>query len=73
VAADATAAPAFDNDVPAGDATTRYLVVRGFSPPEPMMRTLIGLETLPAGHAVVQINARVPQFLFPVLAERGFA
>jgi uncharacterized protein (DUF2249 family) len=73
VAPDASASPAFDNDVPADDATTTYLDVRSFSPPEPMMRTLIALETLPAGHTLVQVNARVPQFLFPVLAERGFA
>jgi uncharacterized protein (DUF2249 family) len=73
VAVQASAAPVFDSDVPADDATTTYLDVRGFSPPEPMMRTLVALETLPAGHTLVQINARVPQFLFPVLVERGFA
>ena len=26
-----------------------------------------------AGHTLVQINSRVPQFLLPVLVERGFA
>jgi uncharacterized protein (DUF2249 family) len=72
-AADSIEAPAFGDDVPADDATTVYLDVRGSSPPEPMMRTLSALETLPPGHTLVQINARVPQFLLPVLAERGFA
>lgn len=49
------------------------LDVRGLSPPEPMLRTLAALETLAPGSQLVQINARVPQFLLPILAERGFA
>jgi uncharacterized protein (DUF2249 family) len=49
------------------------LDVRGLNPPEPMMRTLAALETLPHGHRLVQVNERVPQFLLPVLAERGFS
>jgi uncharacterized protein (DUF2249 family) len=73
IAVEASAAATFDAEVPPDDPTTTYLDVRAFSPPEPMMRTLIALETLPSGHTLVQINARVPQFLFPVLAERGFA
>jgi uncharacterized protein (DUF2249 family) len=59
----------------AGDGThdtTHWLDVRGLEPPQPMMRTLASLETLPEGHELVQINARVPQFLLPMLAERGF-
>lgn len=52
---------------------TVHLDVRGLEPPEPMLRTLAALETLPAGHTLVQLNARVPQFLLPILAERGFA
>jgi hypothetical protein len=59
--------------IPPDDATTRYLDIRGFSPPEPMLRTLVELETLPPAHTLVQINSRVPQFLLPVLVERGFA
>jgi uncharacterized protein (DUF2249 family) len=55
------------------DATTTHLDVRELTPPEPMMQTLAALETLSAGHTLLQINSRVPQFLFPVLAERGFA
>lgn len=48
------------------------LDVRGLEPPEPMVRTLVALETLPAGAVLVQRNERVPQFLLPILAERGF-
>lgn len=57
----------------AGDERTHALDVRGLQPPEPMMRTLAALETLPEGHEVLQINVRVPQLLLPMLAERGFA
>lgn len=46
--------------------------VRGLEPPEPMVRTLEALERLPRGKTLVQINVRVPQFLIPKLAERGF-
>jgi uncharacterized protein (DUF2249 family) len=52
---------------------TVWLDVRGLEPPEPLVRTLAALEELPDGHELVQINARVPQLLFPLLAERGFA
>ncbi len=55
------------------DPTTVRLDVRGLEPPEPMLRTLAALEDLPLGHTLVQINNRVPQFLLPVLAERGYA
>jgi uncharacterized protein (DUF2249 family) len=48
------------------------LDVRDLEPPEPMVRTLAALETLPAGGTLVQINVRVPQFLLPQLEERGF-
>jgi uncharacterized protein (DUF2249 family) len=51
---------------------TLQLDVRGLEPPEPMQRTLEALEGLPAGHTLVQINVRVPQFLLPILAERGY-
>ena len=60
------------DDVPADDETTRYLDVRGLNPPEPMMRTLAALETLAPGRTLVQLNSRVPQFLLPMLSERGF-
>lgn len=48
------------------------LDVRDLEPPEPMVRTLAALEQLPAGATLVQINVRVPQFLLPMLEERGF-
>jgi uncharacterized protein (DUF2249 family) len=51
---------------------TVHLDVRGLEPPEPMQRTLEALEALPAGQTLVQINVRVPQFLLPILAERGY-
>lgn len=51
---------------------TVRLDVRGLAPPEPMLRTLAALEALPEDHTLVQVNARVPQFLLPVLQERGF-
>jgi uncharacterized protein (DUF2249 family) len=49
------------------------LDVRGLEPPEPMVRTLAALETLPADHTLVQINVKEPRFLLPRLAELGFA
>ncbi|MGE5093265.1 MAG: DUF2249 domain-containing protein [Bacillota bacterium] len=52
---------------------TIELDVRGLEPPEPLMRTLVALETLPPGWSLLQINSRVPQLLFPLLAEQGFA
>ena len=62
------AAPESDRPEPG----TVRLDVRGLEPPEPMLRTLAALEVLPADHTLVQVNVRVPQFLLPVLAERGF-
>ena len=49
-----------------------WLDVRGLEPPDPMVRTLTALESLPDGHTLVQVNVRVPRFLLPILAERGF-
>jgi uncharacterized protein (DUF2249 family) len=49
-----------------------YLDVRRLSPPEPMEMTLTVLEKLPRGTRLVQINERVPQFLLPILKDRGF-
>ncbi len=57
---------------PADDADVVILDVRGLEPPEPMVRTLEALETLPAGKTLVQINVRVPKFLLPMLENRGF-
>jgi hypothetical protein len=50
-----------------------WLDVRGLEPPEPLVQTLAALDVLPEGATFVQINARVPQFLLPMIAERGFA
>lgn len=48
------------------------LDVRDLEPPEPMVRTLEALETLPQSKTLLQINVRVPMFLLPILEERGF-
>jgi len=50
----------------------QWLDVRGLEPPEPMMRTLAALEHMPPDHTLVHVNVRVPQFLLPMLRERGF-
>ncbi len=52
------------------DATV--LDVRDMDPPEPLVHTLAALQLLGEGSVLVQVNARVPQFLLPTLAERGF-
>ena len=77
---DAQAAEPSDEQPPAPSAQTMapdeaviVLDVRGLEPPEPLMRTLAALETLPEGHVLQHVNTRVPQLLFPLLAERGFA
>ncbi len=48
------------------------LDVRRLSPPDPMELTLTVLEKLPRGATLIQINERIPQFLLPILEERGF-
>jgi uncharacterized protein (DUF2249 family) len=54
------------------DPRSLLLDVRNLEPPEPLTRTLAALETLPDGYTLLQVNVRVPQFLLPLLAERGF-
>lgn len=54
-------------------ACTWTLDVRGMAPPEPMELTLSALERVPSGIKLIQVNERVPQFLLPLLDERGFA
>jgi uncharacterized protein (DUF2249 family) len=68
----APAPQAMPAPVPSTDNATIVLDVRGLEPPEPMQRTLEMLETLPVGGTLMQINSRVPQFLLPLLEERGF-
>jgi len=58
---------------PAEDDGMIVLDVRELEPPEPMQRTLEALSKLEPGQTLVQINARVPQFLLPKLEERGFS
>lgn len=66
--------------VPVGDTSLRsdaarteeWLDVRDMEPPEPLVTTLSALEKLPPGHVLVQRNLRIPQFLLPILRERGF-
>ena len=50
-----------------------WLDVRGLEPPEPLVRTMAALGSLLPGQELVQVNARVPRFLLPLLAERGYA
>lgn len=58
----------------AGEADPGVIVldVRDLEPPEPMVQTLEALERLPPGGTLLQLNVRVPQFLLPLLEERGF-
>ncbi|MGH7444715.1 MAG: DUF2249 domain-containing protein [Longimicrobiales bacterium] len=69
---ESSAVPARDDADTGADPDVAVLDVRGLEPPEPMVRTLAALETLPSGGTLVQINVRVPQFLLPLLEERGF-
>jgi uncharacterized protein (DUF2249 family) len=54
-------------------ADVEWLDVRGREPPEPLVRTLAALDSLPAGHTLIHVNVRVPQLLLPMLVERGYA
>jgi hypothetical protein len=63
---------ASDAPVEPEDGHVIVLDVRGLEPPEPMVRTLETLATMPRGKTLVQLNVRVPQFLLPKLEERGF-
>lgn len=45
---------------------------RGLEPPEPMVRILEALSTLPAGGTLLARTDRRPMHLYPLLAERGF-
>lgn len=44
---------------------------RGLQPPEPMLRILAALETLPPGATLVALNDRQPLLLYPQLEELG--
>ena len=45
---------------------------RGLEPPQPMMRILETLETLPDDATLLAINEREPLFLYPELMARGY-
>ncbi len=49
------------------------LDVREMEPPEPMVHTLEAAENLKAGQVLLQVNVRVPEFLLPILDQRGFS
>ena len=49
------------------------LDVRGLEPPEPMVRVLARIESLPADGVLDVIHDRHPIFLYPQLDARGFA
>lgn len=68
----AVAAPSVVATEEASTEEVIVLDVRGLEPPEPMVRTLDALAAMPRGKTLVQINVRVPQYLLPMLAERGF-
>ena len=45
---------------------------RGLEPPQPMMRILESLESLPDEATLLAINERAPMFLYPELEARGY-
>lgn len=49
------------------------LDLRGLEPPQPMMRVLEELDTLPEGGAIVALTRFCPVHLLEILEERGFA
>ena len=49
------------------------LDVRGLEPPEPLVRTLEALRSLPWGHTLVQLYARMPSFLLRELEAQEFS
>lgn len=50
---------------------SQSLELVGMMPPEPMVRILETLETMPAGEVLFAVLDREPMFLFPELAMRG--
>ncbi|HTH15942.1 MAG TPA: DUF2249 domain-containing protein [Magnetospirillum sp.] len=49
-----------------------HIDVRKLPPPQPMLAILRLLEAVPAGQGAVVHHERVPQYLLPELAERGW-
>ena len=56
-----------------GGAREAHLDLRGLAPPEPMVRILATCASAPAGMAIVARLDRDPVFLYPELAEQGWA
>ena len=54
------------------DAAVETLDVRELGPPKPLTETLERLVELDDEAALVQINDRAPQHLYPKLADRGY-
>ncbi|SDX91878.1 DUF2249 domain-containing protein [Halobellus clavatus] len=59
-------------DVPS-DRAVDFLDARDLPPPEPLQETMTRLADLDGETVFVQLNDRVPQFLFPKLDEQGVA
>jgi len=55
------------------DRPRERLDVATLGPPTPLVRTLETLADLPDETVLVQVNDRVPQFLYPKLRDRGYA
>ena len=54
------------------DTQPSQLDARGLEPPQPMMKILEALATLPAGAELVAHTDRQPMLLYPMLEQRGF-
>jgi len=61
-----------DLDLPS-DRAVDFLDARDLPPPEPLQETMTRLADLDGETVFVQLNDRVPQFLFPKLDEQGVA
>ncbi|WP_435129878.1 DUF2249 domain-containing protein [Halobaculum sp. D14] len=59
------------SDAPPGQ-TRETLDVRELPPPQPLQRTLERCAELDEDAALVQLNDRAPQHLYPRLSDRGF-
>lgn len=57
----------------AGDGLTLQVDARGLEPPEPLVRILAALESLPAGHQLRAWTDREPCHLFGEARQRGFS
>lgn len=62
----------FENEVKKYIGKIITIDVRQLEMPQPMVTILKELETLPDGHALFVQHKKVPQYLLPELAEKGF-